>query len=72
MDCEGCEYDIILNDYENVRRFRELILEYHEYEKPISLLLNVLSKDFNCIAIRTSSKIGIMYCNKSKLYHINV
>jgi FkbM family methyltransferase len=72
MDCEGCEYDIILNDYENVRRFRELILEYHEYEKPISLLLNLLSKDFNCITIRTSSKIGIMYCNKSKFHHINV
>jgi FkbM family methyltransferase len=29
MDCEGCEFDVILNDYEHVRLFRELILEYH-------------------------------------------
>jgi FkbM family methyltransferase len=29
MDCEGCEYDIILNDYEHVRVFNELIFEYH-------------------------------------------
>jgi FkbM family methyltransferase len=31
MDCEGCEYDVILNDYEHVRLFRELIFEYHSY-----------------------------------------
>ena len=29
MDCEGCEFDVIPNDYEHVRLFRELILEYH-------------------------------------------
>ena len=29
MDCEGCEYDVILNYYEHVRLFNELIYEYH-------------------------------------------
>ena len=31
MDCEGCEFDVILNDYEHVRLFRELVFEYHSY-----------------------------------------
>ena len=26
MDCEGCEFDVILNDYEHVRVFKELIM----------------------------------------------
>jgi tRNA G37 N-methylase Trm5 len=29
MDCEGCEYDIILYDYAHVKLFDEIILEYH-------------------------------------------
>jgi len=29
MDCEGCEYDVILNDYEHVRLFDEVYFEYH-------------------------------------------
>jgi len=43
MDCEGCEYDVILNDYDHVRLFRELIFEYHSYvvNKSVSDLLNV-------------------------------
>jgi len=50
MDCEGCEYDIILNDYEHVRLFRELILEYHpkHVNKSVDELLNVLSGDYKC------------------------
>jgi len=43
MDCECCEYDVILNDYDHVRLFRELIFEYHSYvvNKSVSDLLNV-------------------------------
>jgi len=50
MDCEGCEYDVILNDYEHVRLFRELILEYHpkHVNKPVDELLNMLSRDYKC------------------------
>jgi len=51
MDCEGCEFDVILNDYEHVRLFRELIFEYYSYavNKPVSDLLNMLSRDYNAI-----------------------
>jgi len=50
IDCEGCEFDVILNDYEHVRLFRELILEYHpkHVNKPVDELLNVLSRDYKC------------------------
>jgi FkbM family methyltransferase len=50
MDCEGCEYDVIMNDYENVSKFKEIIFEYHERQLgiPIRKVLGMLSKDFNC------------------------
>ncbi len=63
MDCEGCEYDIILNDYEHVRIFKELIFEYHEIFSgiPKERLLQVLAKDFNCRIIR-DGYIGLVKC----------
>jgi FkbM family methyltransferase len=50
MDCEGCEYDVILNDYEHVRLFDEVYFEYHAFitKKPVELLLERLSEDFVC------------------------
>ncbi|MGC9080049.1 MAG: FkbM family methyltransferase, partial [Nanopusillaceae archaeon] len=65
MDCEGCEFDLILNDYENIRKFENLIFEYHPKiaKKPIDILLNKLKKDYN-IKIKGSKNLGIMYCNK--------
>jgi hypothetical protein len=50
MDCEGCEYDVILNDYEHVRLFDEVYFEYHAYATKISVnvLLKKLSKDYKC------------------------
>jgi FkbM family methyltransferase len=63
MDCEGCEFDVILNDYEHVRLFRELIFEYHSYavNKPVSDLLNMLSRDYEC-DVRGGEDFGIMHC----------
>jgi FkbM family methyltransferase len=29
VDCEGCEYDIVLNDYAHIKLFDGVILEYH-------------------------------------------
>jgi len=65
MDCEGCEYDIIFNDYEHVRLFRELILEYHPKHdnKSVDDLLNVLGRDYKC-DIRGDEDLGIMHCIK--------
>jgi len=63
MDCEGCEFDIILNDYEHVKLFKELIFEYHSYtvNKPVDELLNVLSRDYRC-DIKGNKDLGIMHC----------
>jgi len=63
MDCEGCEFDIILNDYEHVKLFKELIFEYHSYtvNKPVDELLNVLSRDYSC-NVRGNKDLGIMHC----------
>jgi FkbM family methyltransferase len=62
MDCEGCEFDVILNDYEHVRLFRELILEYHSYtvNKSVDELLNVLSRDYKCDI--KGKDLEIMHC----------
>ena len=65
IDCEGCEFDVILNDYEHVRLFRELILEYHSYavNKSLNDLLKVLSKDYRC-NIKGNKDVGIMHCTR--------
>jgi len=63
MDCEGCEYDIILNDYEHVRLFRELIFEYHSYvvNKPVDDIVRVLDRDYKC-EVRGDKNGGIIQC----------
>jgi hypothetical protein len=50
MSCKGCEYDVILNDYEHVRLFDEVYFEYHAFitKIPVEMLLKKLSKDFEC------------------------
>ena len=62
MDCEGCEYDIILNDYENVRLFRELIFELHEYRGPSKELMNKLINDYRCREVRIGKDLEIVHC----------
>jgi len=58
MDCEGCEYDVVLNDYEHVRLFREVALEYHGDPTP---LLKAMSNDFDCKLTRLND-VGIIHC----------
>jgi len=62
MDCEGCEFDVILNDYEHVKLFKELILEYYPrfVDKSLNDLLKVLGKDYKC-DIRSNEDLGIMH-----------
>ncbi|MFP3257026.1 MAG: FkbM family methyltransferase, partial [Candidatus Nanopusillus acidilobi] len=50
MDCEGCEYNIILKDYDTIKNFEEIGLEYHANNTKISVskLLEKLNKDFEC------------------------
>jgi FkbM family methyltransferase len=64
MDCEGCEYDVIMNGYEHVRLFRELIFEHHAGLAKYSLgdLLDRLSTGFNCMQVSGDTHIGIIHC----------
>lgn len=67
MDCEGCEFDVILNDYENVKMFKELVFEYHlhMFDRLLSKLQEVLTKDYYCRTVKEHSKnLGIIYCRR--------
>jgi FkbM family methyltransferase len=69
MDCEGCEYDIILKDYDTIKEFDEIEIEYHANNTKISVskLLEKLNKDFECKIIKEKSKdIGLVYCIRKK------
>jgi len=63
MDCEGCEFDVIFNDYEHIRMFKELIFEYHSYivNKPVDDLLNMLNRDYKCV-LKGNKNLGIVHC----------
>ena len=69
MNCEGCEYDIILNDYDHVKMFEELLFQYHAHVTKISakLLLRKLSEDFACEIV--SNKEFYRKYGGSKRYH---
>jgi len=73
MDCEGCEFDVILNDYEHVKMFKKLIIEHHakitgvEYTK----LIDKLSSDFHCeltssVPWAFKEEQGLLWCDKIK------
>jgi FkbM family methyltransferase len=64
MDCEGCEHDVIMNDYEPVRLFSELIFEHHAGPAKYSLgeLMSKLNTDFNCMRVSGDTHIGIIHC----------
>ena len=64
MDCEGCEYDVIMNDYEHVRLFRELIFEHHAdfMKRSLGELLSKLAVDFHCMRVSGDTHIGIIHC----------
>jgi hypothetical protein len=79
MDCEGCEYDVILNDYEHVRLFDEVYFEYHAYitKIPVQVLLEKLSRDFDCEIVSSEEfyrrhglgkgQLGLVRCIKKRL-----
>jgi FkbM family methyltransferase len=62
MDCEGCEYDVILNDYEHVKLFNEIAFEYHE--GATGKLLKVLVRDYNCSHV---ARYSVVYCTRKRV-----
>jgi hypothetical protein len=49
MDCEGCKYNLILNDYEAVSKFYQLAFEYQAYNTGVSIykLIQSLQREYN-------------------------
>ena len=64
MDCEGCEFDVIMNDYEHVRLFRELIFEHHAGPVKYNLgeLTSRLAVDFHCMRVSGDMHVGVIHC----------
>jgi hypothetical protein len=65
MDCEGCEYNIILKDYDTIKEFNEIISKYHGKNTRILVnkLLEKLNNDFECKIIKEKSKdIELIHC----------
>ena len=70
IDCEGCEYDLVLNCYNEIRTFERLLIEYHAYLTGVShhKLIRKLEADFEIYYInqamqtRPRSLIGLIYC----------
>ncbi|WP_440060006.1 FkbM family methyltransferase [Thermogladius sp. 4427co] len=74
MDCEGCEFDIVLNDYNIVKEFNQIIFEYHSYitKRSIYELISILSKDFRCNFVKEElyrdkprNMLGMLHCTKT-------
>lgn len=73
LDCEGCEFDIIFNDFASVKRFNEIILEYHTYQSShnVEELLGILGEVFKCNVLKEkvvpchkNGNLGLIYCRK--------
>ncbi len=62
MNCEGCEYDVILNDYEHVKLSNEIAFEYHE--GATGKLLKVLVRDYNC---SHAARYRVVYCTRKRV-----
>ena len=65
MDCEGCEYDIILNNYGEVRQFREIIMEAHPINgRKITDLLKQLRSDYECNDAIDADLNAMIHCHR--------
>jgi hypothetical protein len=64
MDCKGCEFDLILSDYESIRRFDVLVFEYHPnmVYKSLNRLLERLKYDYQINIVTGDAMIGIAKC----------
>jgi len=55
MDCEGCEYETVLHaDPEDLKVFKEIIIEYHNGYRELKKLLENLGFDIEIKPIRSS------------------
>ncbi len=73
MDCEGCEYGILNEDIDTIRKFKMIQIEYHYgYEKLYNCLVSAgfsvrytePKKSFNTGASDPNMMIGFIYAEK--------
>jgi FkbM family methyltransferase len=66
MDCEGCEFDLVARDYAQIKRFENLIFEYHVNTRfrPLDQLLRILDDDFVCTRTYGDDILGVLKCSK--------
>jgi len=76
MDCEGCEFEVIIKDFKHVKLFNEIYFEYHTCYTgiPVNKLLTLLKKNYKCKVISTEDfhkrhglskeQLGLVYCKK--------
>jgi FkbM family methyltransferase len=62
LDCEGCEWDIINENYPTLKLFKELGIECHMRHRDLRVLLDNLSKDFKCKVTNTFYGRMILHC----------
>lgn len=62
MDCEGCEYDVIMNDYENLKKFEKLVFEFH-FPSKINQVLARLNNDFEC-TVKKGKVTHLIKCSR--------
>lgn len=66
LDCEGCEYDALLDlNNETFSHIKEIILEYHHGNKNLIRYLNDMG--YNVIFKSYGYRVGILYAKRNRM-----
>jgi len=66
IDCEGCEFPLVMLDWEHVCLFQQIIIEYHPNMTriPLKRLRPKLEKKYTCERIIGDELLGVLKCIK--------
>lgn len=63
IDCEGCEYDVILKgNKETFEKFSHIVIEYHDGYKNLEKKLKMFG--FKTFHSRPINRMGLIYCSR--------
>jgi hypothetical protein len=63
IDCEGCEYDIILKSHKEIfKKFSHIVIEYHDGYKNLEKKLKMFG--FKTFHSRPVNRMRLIYCSK--------
>lgn len=65
MDCEGCEYDVLLNVSPGSMRFQEIMLEFHGDYRPLTKIL-LREGYMTKIVKKYTKRLGLLYAELKK------